>query len=100
MLAAPRTGTTRTGTTALWSAAWTVPPLGLLLVRSSEAGLLGPYTSVVMAALALLILLNRARLDAFYWRHVIGEDSAELFEMRRARLRLSLIHISEPTRPY
>ena len=39
MLAAPRTGTTtRTGTTALWSAAWMVPPLGLLLVRSSEAG--------------------------------------------------------------
>ena len=52
--------------------------------KSSEAGL-GPYTSVVIAALALLILLNRARLDAFYWRHVIGEDSAELFEMRRAR---------------
>ena len=31
-----------------------MPPLGLLLVRSSEAGL-GPYTSVVIAALALLI---------------------------------------------
>ena len=61
-----------------------VPVAGMLSVRCIEAGF-GLWVTMAFTAMALCTLLYREQLDAFFWAHVIGEDSSELFQLRSRR---------------
>jgi len=61
-----------------------VPVAGMLSARCIEAGF-GLWVGMAFTAIALCTLLNRERLDVFFWTHVIGEDSNELFQLRSRR---------------
>ena len=63
-----------------------VPVVGMLSVRGVEAGF-GLWVALACYGMALGTLLYRERLDAFFWTHVIGESSNELFQLRNSRQR-------------
>ena len=63
-----------------------VPVVGMLSVRGVEAGF-GLWVALACYAMALGTLLYRERLDAFFWTHVIGENSNELFQLRNSHQR-------------
>ena len=66
--------------------ALSVPIMGMLGVRCIEAGL-GLWVALAFLCSALCTLLCRVHLDAFFWTHIIGEDSNEPFELRSVRQR-------------